>query len=114
MAVPSAHLPDDDWASVNTDAHLQGVKVRAATVRERSVCRLLTRATLIHVHRGRGDRFLYGCNNFQSRAHRPLGVIFVSDGIAEVHEQSIAEILGNMSGIWHDNRGPGLWLGPDP
>src|SRR5262249_19906932 len=119
------HLSDDDWAGVDADADLEAVgqdNIRAATVRERNISRLLTRAALILSHCGalinqgptrRGNQFLYGSNNFQSRAHRPRGVIFVSDGIPEIDQQPVAQILHDMPGIAVDDRGTGLLVGPD-
>src|SRR5437867_3637637 len=73
----------------------------------------LCRALINQGPTGRGDRFLYGCNNFQSRAYRPLGVIFVSDGIAEVDQQPVAQILSDVPGITVDNRDTGLLVSPD-
>ena len=38
----------------------------------------------------------HGVHHAQPGAHGPLGVIFVRLGVAEVDEQAIAEILGDM------------------
>src|SRR5215468_4268368 len=43
--------------------------------------------------------------------YRPLGVIFVRQGVAEVDEQAVAEVLGNMPLIASDHLGTGLLIG---
>ena len=48
----------------------------------------------------------------QPRPHRPLGIIFMGLGIAEVDQQAIAEILGDIPVIAGDHLGAGLLIGP--
>ena len=53
-----------------------------------------------------------GLHHPQPGPHRPLGVIFVRQGVAEVDEQAIAEILGDMPLKAGDHLGAGLLIGP--
>ena len=48
----------------------------------------------------------------QPGPHGPLGVIFVRQGVAEVDEQAIAEILGDMPLKAGDHLGAGVLIGP--
>ena len=48
----------------------------------------------------------------QPSPHRSLGVIFVRPGVAEVHEQAIAEILRDMPLKASNHLGAGLLIGP--
>ena len=54
----------------------------------------------------------HGLHHPQPSPHRPRGVIFVRQGVAEVDEQAIAEILGDMALIASDHLGAGLLIGP--
>ena len=42
-----------------------------------------------------GIQPLHGVQDAQARAHGPLGVVFVGLGVAKVHQQPIAQILGD-------------------
>jgi hypothetical protein len=52
-----------------------------------------------------------GLHHPQPGPYRPLGVIFVRQGVAEVDEQAVAEVLGNMPLIAGDHLGTGLLIG---
>jgi len=54
---------------------------------------------------------IQGLDNFQARPYGPLGVIFMGRGIAEVHQQSIAQVLGNVTLIALAYCGTGLLIG---
>jgi hypothetical protein len=47
----------------------------------------------------------------QPGPHSPLGIIFVGCGIAEVHQQPIPQMLGNVSVIALDHVGAGCLIG---
>ena len=53
-----------------------------------------------------------GLHDPQPGPHGPLGIIFVRQGIAEVDEQAIAEILRDMPLKAGDHLGAGLLIGP--
>ncbi len=53
-----------------------------------------------------------GLHHPQPGPHRPLGIIFVRQGVAEVDEQAIAEILGDMPLKAGDHLGAGVLIGP--
>ncbi len=53
----------------------------------------------------------HGLHHPQPGPHRPLGVIFVRPGVAEIDQQAIAEILRNMSFITGNHLGAGLLVG---
>ena len=53
-----------------------------------------------------------GLHHPQPGPHRPLRVIFVRQGVAEVDEQTIAEILRDMAVKAGDHLGAGLLIGP--
>ena len=53
-----------------------------------------------------------GLHHPQPGPHRPLGVIFVRQGVAEVDEQAIAEILRDMPLKAGDHLGAGVLIGP--
>ena len=53
-----------------------------------------------------------GLYNAQSGTHRPLGIIFVRQGIAKIDQQAIAEILGDMPLKAGNHLGAGLLIGP--
>ena len=53
----------------------------------------------------------HGLDDPQPGPHRPLGVIFVRPGVAEVHEQAIAEVLGDMPLKASNHLGAGLLIG---
>jgi hypothetical protein len=59
---------------------------------------------------GRGNLLLEGGNNLQPRSYGPCGIIFVCDGIAKVDEQTVAEILGNVSVVSLDYLFTGLLI----
>jgi hypothetical protein len=59
-----------------------------------------------------GIELPHGLHDPQAGAHRPLGVIFVRQGVAEVDEQAIAEILGDMPLKAADHLGAGCLIGP--
>jgi hypothetical protein len=54
----------------------------------------------------------HGLYYSQSSPHRPLGVIFVGQGVAEIDQQAIAEVLGDMALIAGDHLGTGVLIGP--
>jgi hypothetical protein len=54
----------------------------------------------------------HGLHNPQPSPHGPLGVIFVRQRVAEVDEQAIAEILGDMPVIARNHPGAGVLIGP--
>ena len=53
-----------------------------------------------------------GLHDPQPGPHGPLRIIFVRQGVAEVDEQAIAEILGDMPLKAGDHLGAGLLIGP--
>ena len=53
-----------------------------------------------------------GLDDPQPGPHGPLGIIFVGQGVAEVDEQAIAEILGDMPLKAGDHLGTGVLIGP--
>jgi hypothetical protein len=53
-----------------------------------------------------------GLDDPQSSPHRPLGVILMREGIAEVDEQAIAEILGDTPLKAADDLGARVLIGP--
>ena len=59
-----------------------------------------------------GIELAQGLDHPQPGPHRPLGVIFVRQGIAEVDQQAIAEILGDMPLKAGDHLGAGVLIGP--
>ena len=59
-----------------------------------------------------GIELSQGLDHPQPGPHRPLGIIFVRQGIAEVDEQAIAEILGDMPLKAGDHLGAGVLIGP--
>jgi hypothetical protein len=71
----ASHVPDDDQPGVDPQAHGQLHPP------------LLHQASMELAH---------GFHHPQPGPHRALGVIFVREGVAEVDEQPIAEILRNM------------------
>src|SRR5712692_10346403 len=54
----------------------------------------------------------HGLDHAQSGPHGPLGVILMRQGVAEVDEQAIAEILRDMPLKAGDHLGAGLLIGP--
>jgi len=48
----------------------------------------------------------------ESGPHRPLGIILMGIGVAEIDEQAIAEILSNMALIALDDLGTRILVGP--
>ena len=58
----------------------------------------------LHEERGREGVIL------QPRSYCPRGIIFVCDGIAKVDEQTVAEILGNVSVVPLDYLRTGLLI----
>ena len=63
------------------------------------------------VYRTGGEGHLHRLNNPQPGVHRPLRIIFVGGRIAEVHQQAIAQMLGDMALIAADHRGAGGLIG---
>ena len=59
-----------------------------------------------------GIEWSHGLYHPQPGPHGPRGVIFVRLGPAEVHEQAIAEILGDVSVIAGDHLRAGVLIGP--
>ena len=57
-----------------------------------------------HVQRGACRRIQLGCrgDDRERRAHRVLGVLFVSLGIAEVGEQAVAHVFGDEAAVGRD------------
>jgi hypothetical protein len=87
---PAPHLPHDDQPSMAPQAHGQ---LHPA---------LLPQA---------GVELRHGFHHAQPSPHGPLRVIFVRPGIAEVDEQAITEILGDMPLKAGDHRGTGRLIG---
>ena len=54
-----------------------------------------------------------GLKDPQPGPHRPLGVIFVRQGVAEVDQEPIAEVLGDMPLEAGDHLGADLLIGTD-
>ena len=54
----------------------------------------------------------HGLHHPQSSAHRPLGIIFMGQGVAEVDQQPIAQILGDIPLIAGDYLSAALLIGP--
>src|SRR5262245_38269007 len=52
-----------------------------------------------------------GLDDTQPSPHRSLRVIFVRQRVAEVDEQAVAEVLGNIPLIAGDHLGTGLLIG---
>ena len=59
-----------------------------------------------------GIELAQGLHHPQPGPHRPLGVIFVRQGIAKVDQQAIAEILRNMPLKAGNHLGAGVLIGP--
>ena len=59
-----------------------------------------------------GIELAQGLHDPQPGPHRPLGVIFVGQGVAKVDEQAIAEVLGDMPLKAGDHLGTGVLIGP--
>jgi hypothetical protein len=59
-----------------------------------------------------GVELLQGLQHPQPGSHRALGIILVRQGVAEVDEQAIAEILGDMALKVRDHLGAGVLIGP--
>jgi hypothetical protein len=59
-----------------------------------------------------GIELSQGLHHPEPGAHRPLGVIFVRHGVAEVDQQTIAEILRDIPVIAGDDSGAGVLIGP--
>jgi hypothetical protein len=53
---------------------------------------------------------MQGRENLQAGPYGPLGVIFMGRGIAEVHQQPVAQVLGNVALIALDHCGTGLLI----
>ena len=53
-----------------------------------------------------------GFDHPQPGPHRPLRIIFVRQGVAEVDEQAITEILGDVPVKAGDHLGAGVLIGP--
>jgi hypothetical protein len=51
----------------------------------------------------------HGVEHPPPRPHRPLGVILVRLRVAEVDQQPIAEILGDVACVGLDHLGRGFW-----
>jgi hypothetical protein len=60
-----------------------------------------------------GIEWSHRLHHSQPRPYRPLRIIFVRLGVAEVDQQAIAEILRDMSLIASDHFGAGLLIGPN-
>ena len=54
----------------------------------------------------------HGLHHPQPGAHGPLRVIFMRQGVAEVDQQAIAEILGDIALKAGDHLGAGVLIGP--
>jgi hypothetical protein len=59
-----------------------------------------------------GIEWPHGLHHPQAGPHRPLGVIFMRQGVAEVDEQAVAQILGDMALIVGDHLGARVLIGP--
>ena len=59
-----------------------------------------------------GIELAQGLDHPQPGPHGPLGVIFVRQGVAEVDQQPITEILRDMPFKAGDHLGAGLLIGP--
>ena len=69
MPIPTPHLADHDWASVDTNAHLHRLRKLAASS-------------------------VQGGDYLQPSVNGPGRIVFMRDRIAKVDQQTIAEILG--------------------
>jgi hypothetical protein len=58
-----------------------------------------------------GMELSHGLHDPQPGPHRPLGVIFVRQGVAEVDQEPIAEVLGDMPVEAGDHFGAGGLIG---
>ena len=63
------------------------------------------------LHQTRTER-PHGVEDAKPCADRPLRIVLVGLGIAEVDQQAIAEILGDMAVKGLDHLGTGLLIGP--
>jgi hypothetical protein len=52
-------------------------------------------------------------DNLQPRPYGPHSIIFMGSGLAKVHEQTVAEILGDVSFVALDHLGAGLLVRAD-
>ena len=93
MSSASAHGADDDWPRMDAKTH-----------RELYTCVALQAGI-----QRRGD----GLNNAQAGMQGTLGVVFMRDRPAKVHEQTITEILGHMAFVLLDDLGGGCLVGSD-
>jgi hypothetical protein len=59
-----------------------------------------------------GVEWSHGLHHPQPGTHGPRGIIFVRLGPAKVHEQAIAEILGDVSVIASDHLRTGVLISP--
>ena len=88
--LPGTHFPGDDQAGVNAQVHLQ-------------IDRRADRPAVVQAgHLG---------HQLQAGAHRPCRVVLVGMGIAEVDQQAIADVLGDVSLVAGDHVGAGPLIG---
>ena len=59
-----------------------------------------------------GIELSHGLNHPQASRHGPLGVIFMGAGVAEIDQQAIPQILGDMALEAGDHLGAGVLIGP--
>jgi hypothetical protein len=90
MPATPSHLPDDDGAGVDADPHGE---INAVLCRQPGI-------------QG-GD----GLDHAQTRVHRAPGVVFMRRRVANIDQQPIAEVLGDMALVGLDDRGRGLLVG---
>jgi hypothetical protein len=88
MPIPIPHLADHDWASVDTNAHLNRLQKLAASS-------------------------VQGSDYLQPRVNGPGRIVFMRDRIAKVDQQTIAEILGDIPLVAFDDLGAHLLIGSD-
>jgi hypothetical protein len=60
-----------------------------------------------------GIQGCHGLDELQARLHGPLRLVFMGLGIAEVHQQPIAEVLRHIAIKALDHGGRGLLIGAD-
>src|SRR5881628_571400 len=86
--IPTPHLADPDWASVDTTAHLPRLRQVAA-------------------------RAVQGGDSRQPSVNGPGRLVFLRDRLAKVDQQTIAEILGDIPLVAFDDLGAHLLIGSD-
>ena len=97
----SPHLPYHHQSSMDAQAHGQ---VHPPLAR---LCRRRAQPFLPQA----GRKLPHGFDHPQPGPHGPLRIIFVRQGVAEIDEQAVAEILGDMPLKAGDHLGAGVLIG---